>query len=207
MLSFRVSWYFNLQVVAIGGHRLCTNHNHHRCMLPASACTHNTSPAHGRMNSYCRFLQVLVNSGDFKGADGALSRLHKVSADCTVGRLLSAKMYMNEGNYEKVSWEAGRLLKNEPSNVQALLLRGEAFFHLEVGPPLSQAHSIQLVIHRCEFECGAVRLLPPNPQIALADTASIDADVCLFRTCAPLSQPRSPRKSPACTAHIIHVAP
>lgn len=77
-------------------------------------------------------LQVLVDSGDFKGADDALSRLNKVSADCTHGRLLSAKMYLKEGNYEKVSWEAGRLLKNEPSNVQALLMRGEAFFYLEV---------------------------------------------------------------------------
>ena len=75
---------------------------------------------------------MLVDGGDFKAADDALSRLNKVSADCTVGRLLSAKMYLKEGNYEKVSWEAGRLLKNEPSNVQALLMRGEAFFYLEV---------------------------------------------------------------------------
>lgn len=77
-------------------------------------------------------VQVLVDGGDFKAADDALSRLNKVSGDCTHGRLLSARMYLNEGNYEKVSWEAGRLLKNEPSNVQALLMRGEAFFYLEV---------------------------------------------------------------------------
>jgi hypothetical protein len=73
-----------------------------------------------------------VDSEDFKGADDALSRLNKVSGDCTHGRLLAANMYLKEGNYEKVSWETGRVLKNEPSNVQALLTRGESFFYLEV---------------------------------------------------------------------------
>lgn len=73
-----------------------------------------------------------MDGKNFKGADDALSRLSKVAADCPQGRLLAAQMYLNEGNYEKVSWEAGRLLRSEPGNVQALLLRGQAFFYLEV---------------------------------------------------------------------------
>jgi hypothetical protein len=90
-------------------------------------------------------LQVLVDSGDFKGADHALSRLNKVSGDCTHARLLAAKMYLKEGNYEKVSWETGRLLKNEPNNVQALLTRGESFFYLEVRTSPSQCLSCTLI--------------------------------------------------------------
>jgi Tfp pilus assembly protein PilF len=81
-------------------------------------------------------LQALAAGGDYKAADEALSRLNRVSSDCTKARLLSAQMYLQEGNFEKCSWEAGRSLKIEPSNVKALLLRGEAFFYLEVLPCL-----------------------------------------------------------------------
>ena len=88
---------------------------------------------------------MLMNQNDYKGVDGALSRLNRVSSDCRPARLLAARMYLQEGNYEKCSWETGRLLKTEPGNVQALLLRGDSFYHLEVWfrAALSLKHTCQ----------------------------------------------------------------
>eukprot|EP00892_Ulva_mutabilis_P009894 jgi/Ulvmu1/7277/UM035_0065.1 len=75
--------------------------------------------------------EMLMHQRDYKSVDGALSRLNRVASDCRPARLLAAQMYLHEGNYEKCTWETGRLLKTEPGNVQALLLRGDAFYHLE----------------------------------------------------------------------------
>lgn len=83
---------------------------------------------------------MLMGQDDYKGVDAALSRLSRVASDCRPARLLAARMYLHEGNYEKCSWETGRLLKTEPGNVQALLLRGDAFYFLEVR-----------VHHMCRF--------------------------------------------------------
>jgi hypothetical protein len=76
--------------------------------------------------------QTLATAKKVNEADEALSRLWRVASDCTPGRLLAAQMYCDEGSLEACIRESGRVLKFEPGNVQALILRGNAHFSLEV---------------------------------------------------------------------------
>mmetsp|Transcript_4150 Transcript_4150/g.6839 ORF Transcript_4150/g.6839 Transcript_4150/m.6839 type:complete len:478 (-) Transcript_4150:697-2130(-) len=75
-------------------------------------------------------VEGLAAAGDRAGARAALELLYEGAQDCLQALLLEAKLYMQDADYEQVVAVTGRLLKNEPSHLAALVLRGRAYFYL-----------------------------------------------------------------------------
>ncbi|GFH22506.1 uncharacterized protein HaLaN_19980 [Haematococcus lacustris] len=74
--------------------------------------------------------QRLFDSGYTHGARNALAKVQETSSDCIEALLLDAQLLAAADEHEQVVAVTGRLLKNEPSNLKALVLRGIAYYRL-----------------------------------------------------------------------------
>lgn len=77
-------------------------------------------------------MQQLAGKGSWDKVAALLDPVLETSSDCVPAQLLAAQAYMDTGDAERCIMATGRALKVQGSNVEALLLRGKAFFHLEV---------------------------------------------------------------------------
>lgn len=77
------------------------------------------------------FLQAFLDAKDVPQADAAIKAVFKISTDCLQARQMSAEMFMLEEKHEEAVAESGRILKMDPGNVPALLLRARAYYMLQ----------------------------------------------------------------------------
>ncbi|KAL2631645.1 hypothetical protein R1flu_016331 [Riccia fluitans] len=70
------------------------------------------------------------DAGDDEKAQELLHKVFSLSPECTKARLLQAKLQLKRKDYDGVAVEAGQVLKQDESNLEALLLRGQAYFYL-----------------------------------------------------------------------------
>lgn len=67
---------------------------------------------------------------DFDQAAEALGKLFDISSECSQARLLKAKLALKKKDYSDAVSEAGRVLKLDEGDLDALLVRGNAYFYL-----------------------------------------------------------------------------
>ncbi|KAG0625645.1 hypothetical protein M758_2G070900 [Ceratodon purpureus] len=67
---------------------------------------------------------------EFDQAAEALEKVLDVSSECAQARLLKAKLALKKKDYSDAVAEAGRVLKLDDSDLDALLVRGNAYFYL-----------------------------------------------------------------------------
>lgn len=60
----------------------------------------------------------------------SLEKLSKESPECGIVQLMEAELQLHKSEYEQVIASTGRLLKAEPGNLKALLIRGQAYFYM-----------------------------------------------------------------------------
>jgi hypothetical protein len=106
------------------------------------------------MEHHC--LQKLIDVGSWQRVGEALQPVLDLSPDCSQAQLLLARHFLHEGDYERCTMATGRVLKVFPSHTEALLIRGSAFFKLEVLPPTSCSNRAPRVAHllgACTSHC------------------------------------------------------
>ncbi|GFH28618.1 uncharacterized protein HaLaN_27141 [Haematococcus lacustris] len=114
--------------------------------------------------------QRLFDSGYTHGARNALAKVQETSSDCIEALLLDAQLLAAADEHEQVVAVTGRLLKNEPSNLKALVLRGIAYYRLH-DHDFSIDHR-----HGCErAQPPAVGVWPTGP----------NADLLVLHNCPP----------------------
>lgn len=59
-----------------------------------------------------------------------LESVYADAPDCGEAQMLEALSHFRNGNYEQVIAVTGRMLKSSPSNLEALVLRGQGYFYL-----------------------------------------------------------------------------
>ncbi|GBF99265.1 dnaJ [Raphidocelis subcapitata] len=72
-------------------------------------------------------------------ARAAVAAVLDAAPDCTRAQVAEAEMEFGARNYEQVVAATGRLLKASPGHLQALVLRGRAYFYLN-DPDLAKRH-------------------------------------------------------------------
>lgn len=77
-------------------------------------------------------LQAFLDAHNTAAADAAITEVFRISSDCLQARQMSAEMFLLEGKVEEAVAETGRILKMDPGNVPALLLRAQGYFLLQV---------------------------------------------------------------------------
>jgi tetratricopeptide (TPR) repeat protein len=77
-------------------------------------------------------VQEAVAKRDHAAAEAALGQIWSIAMDCIPARLLAAKLYLEAGQLEEVIAETGRVIRLQPNHIEALLMRGQAFFSMEV---------------------------------------------------------------------------
>ncbi|BBN20707.1 hypothetical protein Mp_zg00390 [Marchantia polymorpha subsp. ruderalis] len=70
------------------------------------------------------------DAGDSSKAQELLRKVFFLSPECLKARLLQAKLLLKTKDYDGVAVEAGQVLKQDDTNLEALLLRGQAYFYL-----------------------------------------------------------------------------
>jgi hypothetical protein len=78
-------------------------------------------------------VQALADSGQWDALTAALDPVVELAADCIDAQLLLARQCLQRNDFEGCTMATGRVLKIQPSNTEALLLRASAFFKLEVS--------------------------------------------------------------------------
>ena len=79
-----------------------------------------------------RALQMVAEKADWDNVGDALEHVYELAPDCVDAMLLSGQARLQDDDFEGCIMEAGRVLKIQPSHVEALILRGQAHFLLEV---------------------------------------------------------------------------
>lgn len=95
-------------------------------------------------------LQAFLDAHNTAAADAAITEVFRISSDCLQARQMSAEMFVLEGKVEEAVAETGRILKMDPGNVPALLLRAQGYFLLQVRG--CSVHS--LCMGRCDCFTG-----------------------------------------------------
>ncbi|CAM6043781.1 unnamed protein product [Sphagnum compactum] len=74
--------------------------------------------------------ELFIDTEEFTKAGEALDRVVSYSPECSQARLLKAKLMLKNKDYSGAITEVGRVLKVDESDLDALLLRGKAYFYL-----------------------------------------------------------------------------
>lgn len=88
------------------------------------------SRAHTRSHAQ----QKLADKDDWDNVGDALEHVYELAPDCIDAMLISGQARLEGGDFEGCVMETGRVLKIQPNHVDALILRGEAHFLMEVRP-------------------------------------------------------------------------
>lgn len=73
---------------------------------------------------------ALFDAEDFDQAAEALENVLDISSECAQARLLRAKLALKKKDFSDAVAEAGRVLKLDDGDLDALLVRGNAYFYL-----------------------------------------------------------------------------
>lgn len=80
-----------------------------------------------------------------------LNQLFEVARDCLPARLLEATMSMKEGDFGRAIAQTGRLLKSDHSNLDALVLRGQAHVHMN-DFDMAKRHFGEALAHDADYK-------------------------------------------------------
>ncbi len=78
----------------------------------------------GSSTAGCVRFRVGIALAGHANAKATLQAVHEAADSCSLALLLEARIWMAELDYEQVIAITGRLLKSEPNNLAALVLRG-----------------------------------------------------------------------------------
>lgn len=76
-----------------------------------------------------RAVQAAVEESEVEGVEGRLEEVLAVAPDCKEALLLKARLLFAKRDFPAVIAEAGRALKSDENDLQALLLRGRAYLY------------------------------------------------------------------------------
>lgn len=82
------------------------------------------------VHSALAVLNAAMSTQKFVAARKALEGVYEHAQDCVQAQLLEAELNMRDKKYDEVVAVSGNLLKSQPKNLQALILRGKAYFYL-----------------------------------------------------------------------------
>ncbi|KAF5830077.1 DnaJ-like protein [Dunaliella salina] len=82
------------------------------------------------VHSALAVLNAAMSAQKYVAARKALEGVYEHAQDCVQAQLLEAELNMKDNKYDEVVAVSGNLLKSQPKNLQALILRGKAYFYL-----------------------------------------------------------------------------
>lgn len=74
-------------------------------------------------------LEFKFEKNELDGIQSDLQTLFDVAQDCVKAQLMDAKLHLLRNDWDQVVVTTGRLLKSDPSNLQALVMRGQGYFY------------------------------------------------------------------------------
>ncbi len=82
-----------------------------------------------QLDTLLGMVEFKFTQGDHEGIQADLQAIYDLAQDCVKAQLYDAKLHLARKDYDQVVATTGRLLKSDPSNLQALTLRGKGYFY------------------------------------------------------------------------------
>lgn len=83
-----------------------------------------------RLRNTLSTVNSYLEAGDTQAARQYIPTVYQDAPYCLEAQLVEARLFLAEENYEQVVSATGTLLKSSPNNLEALLLRGQAYYYL-----------------------------------------------------------------------------